>query len=252
MSLGTLGDVTFRDKHPAVPGKSEFGMDTLVRHVEGFVGEDGENLQAFIESLNQGDTYEFGNVPFYLQTWTPDDETPVCTVTLNYKGLTPGGTPETDKQREFVTAKGVVSKSFSELNLGKGIPYTTRAVYRSFYEMPTGGQDDLVVGHQSVYTVSARMEFTYIAPQVTFRYISEGEPVAARHDSVGFDYTLIIDDGAVIVTGDGAILGRDFAQFFGLSPVPVNRVISFSAKNVIGSPFWECQDVLRLELGEVA
>lgn len=249
--LATLGDTTFRDSTIPVPGKSEFGMDTLTRRMVGYVGEDGENLQAFIESLNQGDTHNFGGVLFYLQTWTPDDGTPVATVTLNYKGLKPGGTPEPDIQREFVTAKGFVSKSFSELNLGKGIPYSVRAVWRSFYEAPTGGQDDLVVGNQSVYTVSATMEFTYIAPQVTFRYISEGEPVAARYESVGFDYTLVIDD-ARIVTGDGAVLGRDFAQFFGLSPVPVNRVLSFSAKNVLGSPYWECVDVIRLELGEAA
>ena len=255
--LATLGDTTFRDRHIPVPGKSEFGMDTLVRHVEGFVGEDGENLQAYIESLEQGQTFSFGNVLFYLQTWSTDDGTSLATVTLNYKGLKPGGTPEPDIQTEIAPASGSISADWSTENGGLGRIYRTEPVTILQYgppdPIPGEGEviTDRVIVKRDVYASGATREFTYDAIQTTYRYITEGRPAAPRYFTVDIPRIPVIKKSRITIS-DGSVYGTNApgAALVDLEPSVLNRVVGFTSRHVIGSPYYECEDTVRRELGE--
>lgn len=256
--LASLGDTTFRDATIPAPSKSEFGMDTLTRHVEGFVGEDGENLQAFIESLNQGDTYDFGGVLFYLQTWSPDEGTPICTVTLNYKGLKPGGTPETDIQTEIAPASGSISANWSTENDELGRIYRNEPITLFQFGPPDplpGVGDpvilDRVIIKRDIYATGATMEFTYDAVQTTYRYVTEGRPNAPRYFQVDIPRVPVIKKSRITIS-DGTVYGTNApgAVLVDLTPLVLNRVVGFSSHHVIGSPYYECEDTVRRELGE--
>ena len=82
------GDYAFEDEFEPVPGKSEWGMDTLTRVMAG--GQ--PNLVAFMEGLSQGQSYTFNGNVYYLQTWQPDGGQVYPRVTMNYLGLV-GGIP---------------------------------------------------------------------------------------------------------------------------------------------------------------
>lgn len=236
--LSALGRTTFEDASIPVPGKSEFGMDTLVREVEGYVGENGENLIAYIASLNQGDTYLFGDTVFYLQTWSPGNSTPVASVTLNYKGLKPGGTPEPDIETQIVAATGGTSADFSAFNDGIGVAYRKE---------PFGDPESPTL--INIYTTSATLEFTYNAAQSTYSYITTGKPSGPRFEHIDIEYTPVIKTGRTRVA-NGEVFGFEGPIAVGpaVQPVPRETVIGFTSKHVIGSPFWECQDVVRMEL----
>lgn len=246
--LTALGRTTFEDSFIPVPNKNEFGMDTLSRRVEGYAG----GLVDYIRSLRQGQTYEFDGILFYLQTWNPGNSTPVASVDLHYKGLTPGGTPEVDVQRRFVSAIGRTSQDYSDEGtpLGVGRLYGT-GVFASIGEnIPIEGTiGTSIAWSKKFYALSAFMEFEYIAVEAVFRYIAVGEPVAARHSSVGVNYTLVVNDARIVTSPEGTVFGRDMEGFFDLQPSAKNRVVSFESKNVKGSPYWECQDTVMLELG---
>lgn len=244
MALATLGRAGFEDSTIPVAGKSEWGMDTLMRRMTGYIG----NLEAYLATLSQGLTYNFLGTLFYLQSWQPDDSTPVATVQLNYKGLR-GGTPVPDVQREIVAAKGNISRDYTEENDGKGRPYRKEVLWRFQYVTPSGAEfDDEQIGERDVYAAGATMEFTYKAVETRYRYVRVGEPSGPRYHTVGINYTQTIED-ARITTSDGAVFGYDRALFFNLVPVQIQRDVGFTSHHVIGSPFWECEDSVRLELG---
>lgn len=244
MSLANLGSCTFQDVYAPAKGKSEWGMDTLTRRLSGA----RSLLDAYIATLAQGQVYQ----GYYLQSWQPDEDPVVANITLEYKGLLTGGTPTPTQETEIVSAVGRTTKDYSTegtvglVNLGRLYANTLIA---STGEAPAPGDFGTSVQFiKKRYALSAYMEFTYKSPQTIYRYISVGRPVAARFSSVGFDYTLIIED-ARIVTSDGMIFsGRTQENFFDLTPVAENKVVSFMAKPVIGSPYWECQDIIKLEL----
>lgn len=236
--LSSLGDTTFRDATIPVPGKSEFGMDTLTRKMEGFVGENGANLIGFIQGLNQGDTFLFGTVLFYLQTWQSDDATPIANVTLIYKGLKPGGTPEPDIQTQIVASSGGTSADYSAFNDGIGIPYRKE---------PFG--DPASPTLINIYTTSAVLEFTYDAAQSTYRYITTGKPSGPRYEHIDIEFTPTIKEGRMrVANGETYGFIGDVTLAAAKIPVPQERVIGFVSRHVIGSPFWECEDTVRVEL----
>lgn len=251
--LTALGSTEFRDASVPVPGKSEFGMDTLVRKMTGYVG----GLVDFISSLNQGDTYLFGDIIFYLQSWQPDDSTPIATVTLNYKGLKPGGTPTPDVENERVFTTGGTSQRYADENLGLGRAYRKDLVWTVGDQTPEPGD---VYGisaafYRTRYTTGANLQFTYRAVQSTYRYISVGKPNGPRFEVVDLphdpDGNLIYDpvlEEVRIALSDGTIYGRQDIPFFDLQPVGRERCISHNSKNVIGSPYWEATDVVRFLL----
>lgn len=237
MSQALLGDVTFRDRHVPAVGKSEFGMDTLTRIMEGHASL----LVAFLASLHQGDTYLIGETIFYLQSWEPDNSTPVASVMLNYKGLRDGGTPVPDVQTDIVSAVGRITKSYLDENDGLGITLRNTKVYalvnpeaETFFLRP-------------VYTVSASAEFEYKAVETRYRYIKEGQPSEPENTTVQSSFVPTVEK-IRIQTSDGMTYGRERILSLDMVPVAHEKIVSWSCKNVIGSPYFECEEVVRKEL----
>lgn len=241
--LSSLGRTTFEDATIPVPGKSEFGMDTLTRKMTGYVGTNGANLITFVQGLAQGQVFSFGGIPFYLQTWQPDDSTPVATVMLNYKGLKTGGTPQPIVDPEIVSASGSKSANYSTENGGKGRIYRTQVIYG------TGTQANVILSTQDIYTTGAIIEFTYDAAQATYRYISVGRPNGPIYSTIGFNYTPEMKT-ARVTTSDGTVYGLEVPIAIGPSLVPLPQMVNigFVARPVVGSPFYECSEVVRQEL----
>lgn len=242
--LTGLGRVGFEDVAIAAPGKSEFGMDTLTRRVQG----QSSLLLDYLISLHQGDTYSVGDNIFFLQSWQPDDATPIATVTLNYKGLVEGGTPRPDVQSGVVSAMGRMQRSYLGFNDGLGITLRNTAGWKYGVVNPVSGivQDEIVFT-RPVYTVSATMEFTYHAVETQYRYVTEGRPSAPRYEEVESDYNPVMEE-IRINTSDGATYGRGQLNAFNMTPELHTRVVDWSNKEVIGSPFFEVEETVRLEL----
>lgn len=244
MAIATLGRTGFEDSTIPVPGKSEFGMDTLTRKMVGVVS----GLEAYVASLNQGATYVFNGVVFYLQSWMSDDATPIASVTLSYKGLKTDGTPIPDIQTDIASAVGRITKSYLHANGGLGITLRNRVLWRYGITNPVSGVvEDEIVATRPVYTVSATAEFLYHAVESRYRYIRTGRPSAPEYDAVESSYVPEVEE-ARITTSDGATYAKSDMSSLDLLPEPHTRVVSWSNKNVIGSPYFECEEVVRLEL----
>lgn len=248
MPILTTGNAAFDDISLPVSGKSEFGMDTLTRKTMGARAE----LPTYLASLHQGDVFTFNDVQFFLQSWDPNDATPFASVALYYKGLI-AGVPVPDIITEIVSAAGSVSKSFADENNGKGRYYDKLELGRSATS-PDGYAGDFIEGfgggfiaYRKLYALSAQMEFTYDAVQTVYRYIAASKPGGPANSKVDIKHLARIRR-ARITTSDGALLGKAHASAFNLVPVELEAVISFSCKNVIGSNYYECQDVVRKEL----
>lgn len=236
-TLSALGRTTFEDANIPVPGKSEFGMDTLTRKMTGYVG----GLASFVSSLAQGQTFNFGGALFYLQTWQPDEGTPVSSVMLNYKGVK--GTPLPIIESEIISASGAKSADYTSENSGKGRIYRQNVVYG------TGTQSNVIVATQDIYTTGAQIEFTYDAAQSTYRYINVGKPTGPRYSALDITHTPKIKT-ARVTTADGASYGILAPIALGPSLVPAPRLVvaGFASRPVVGSPYYECQDTVRQEL----
>lgn len=245
MSTALLGSGTFQDLYAPAKGKSEWGMDTLTRKMEGA----RSLLPAFIASLAQGQLFQ----GYYLQTWEPDDSPNVATVTLNYKGLLTGGTPVPDVQTEITPAVGSCSRHYGTENGGLGRVYKKVVMWKYWFEAVGTGSgivSDELVGYRDVYTTGATMEFTYDAVQSVYRYIKVGKPNAPQFSEVDIGYTPVLKKKRII-TADGSLYGNNApAVFSDLVPIVINRLVGFVSKHVIGTPYYECEDVVRAEFSD--
>jgi hypothetical protein len=232
----------FEDAGFPSPGKSEWGMDTLSRKMTGHISL----LPDYVATLFQGITYEFNGATFYLQTWDIDDSEPWANVTLNYKGLI-RGTPPSLIEKDVELAVGTLSKSFATENDGKGRIYGTQPLWKYFFETPSGEEQDTIVSTRQLYTLGANMEFSYRALINRYRYISLGEPSGPSHGLlIGSIDTNV--DNVRITTAEGAVFGRERMNDFGFIISFAPKVSSFKAEQVPGTPYWECEDVVRNEL----
>lgn len=240
MSVAILGRGTFEDLYSPLKGKSEWGMDTLTRRVSGARAL----AEAYIAGLTQGDFRQ----GYYLQTWEPDDNPNVATITLNYKGLLTGGTPVPDIETEIVTTTGTTTNDYSTENDGAGRLYGKQVIAQILDTVP-GGFGTTAEFIKNGYAVGATMQFNYKAIQARIRYINVGEPSGPQYTAIGVHFDPSFDN-ARIVTSDGATFGIDRMTFFELEPQQLPpRIISFNSKHVIGTPWWEAEEILRLELG---
>ncbi len=223
------GNVNYQDISDPAPGKNEWGIDTLVRKMKGA----RSLLSVFLATLQQGQSCP-GYGAFYLQSWDPDDQTPFATVALYYKGLL-RGTPKPIVINDIVPASGSTSADFT---LGGSRP--AGIVY---------GQD---AAGKDLKAIGASMEFTYNAGQTTYRYISVGQPNGARYHALGFSYSPTLKR-ARITTSDGANFGILAPLAIGpaLAPAVVTNLASFRSNPVFGTPYFECEDVLRTEMGAI-
>lgn len=257
MSVAILGSGTFQDLYAPVKGKSEWGLDTLTRRLSGA----RSLLEAFIATLAQGQIYPptaTAESGYYLQTWEPDDDPNVATITLNYKGLVTGGTPLPKAITQIVSAVGQSERDYSTEGIIAGFTEPQGRYYRTdliwSLSAPSSGPSDPGLsfkGERQRYALSARMEFTYRAVQTTYLYVTIGRPFGPRYIFPDIAYPPIMERARIILN-DGTILPRtNWEVFFGLTPTSIDKNISFEASPVTGSPFFECTDVAQRTLGNV-
>jgi hypothetical protein len=221
MDILYRGDSSIDDICLPIKGKNEWGVDTLVRTVRGArpLGP------AYLAALTQGDVYQ----GYYLQTWTADENPIWATITLNYKGLL-YGTPLPLVSNSIVPSSGGKSASYESENSGKG------RVYRK----DNKGAD--------VYTTGAQNEFGYDCPQTVYRYIALGQPSGPAHDALGFSASPRILN-ARTTTADGASYGLSIPfALSSLAPAAIVRSVGFTSNPIVGTPYFECEDVVRAEL----
>ena len=115
----------FDDTTTPVATKAVWGMDTLVRKVQGAQPEE----VAYINGLSQGDITNFNGQQWYLQNWDSDHDPIYPTITLNYLGLNDGipapftsGTTVVQTGTISCTTPSKASRTFSY--------YTRQSTYR--------------------------------------------------------------------------------------------------------------------------
>lgn len=252
MSTGLLGSGTFLDRYAPVKGKSEWGMDTLTRRLSGA----RTLLETFISTLAQGDAYPAGSPnPYYLQTWESDDDPNVATITLNYKGLLAGGTPTPKAVSQIVPAVGQTEADYSTEGIVQGVPlgreYRTDLIAGTGETPGPGEYGTSIQFFRKRYALAARMEFTYRAVQTTYRYVTVGRPFGPSYVFPDIPYPAILERARIILN-DGTVLPRtNWELFFGLTPAVIYKNISFICEPIIGSPWFECEDVAQQTLGSV-
>lgn len=247
MSLVLLGDCEFEDLYTSAPVKNEWGIDNIIRKMNGARAL----LRDFLATLEQGQ--EHPDYPgYFLQTWAPDDNPNVCVVALAYKGLPNGATPPVDIQTEFTPATGSVSKSYVLENGGLGRAYRKQGIYKiELGQYASPGEAAEVAVTKDVYATGANMEFNFNAIQTVYRYVRLGEPSQPRYFTVR-DPRIPVPTKIRYTTSDGQSYGGNAPNSItaDLIPTVLTRVVGFTKKNIIGTPYWECQDVVRRELGE--
>jgi hypothetical protein len=231
------GNAAFDDICRPLKGKNEWGVDTLVRKVKG----DRALAPAYIAGLAQGNTFSLGTT-YYLQAWDADEDAVWATITLNYKGLA-GGIPDAIVSNDIVRLSGTTSADYSLENGGRGRVYRKEVTYKPF------PQQNVIDAEKDIYATGATMDFTYETGETIYRYITNGQPDAATHGTLAFAPTPRIIR-ARAVTSDGTSYGFSMPIAIGpsLQPAEVNRVVGFSTHPIIGTPYFECQDIVRTEM----
>jgi hypothetical protein len=222
MAITYFGANTFRDSITPVPGKTPWGIDTLIRKIDGPVS----GLEDYIASLQQGFTYLFNGQTYYLQTWETNDDKAWPLVTLNYKGLF-AGIPTPFAVNDIVQESGSISADYSTQNDGQGL----------LYGVDSDGNN--------LYCLGATHEWAARVPQTIWHYITFLQPNGPSYGSLGFAGSIVVTRNRII-TSDGTVFG-------GLAPVPLavslalyasNQIISFRSSPIFGTPYFECEDVV--------
>lgn len=232
------GNAAFDDTCRPLKGKNEWGVDTLVRRVKG----DRALAPAYIAALAQGNTFVLAGSTYYLQTWDADEDAVWATITLNYKGLL-GEIPDPIVSNDIVRLSGTTSADYSTENGGRGRVYRKEVTYKPY------PQQNVIDAEKDIYATGASMDFTYETGETIYRYISNGQPDEAANDTLGFTPVARIIR-ARATTSDGTSYGLSMPIEIGpsLLPAEVTNVVGFSTQPIIGTPYFECQDIVRVEL----
>lgn len=220
MSLIYIGDASYKDIAVPVPGKNDWGVDTMTRIVLGA----RNGLVAFINTLAQGQAAPAPWAAFKLQTWSPDDSDPIWgKVTLGYKGIL-GAHPPDQKYNEVIESSGSSSAQFDP-------PY------------PWGGDED---------AVAAVMDFTYYAGQTTWRSLRTIDN-GPQYGYLGFTYGYVLKRVRYTVTGDGGsqtTFGNSAPVGIVSACTPAFQIntVGYRASPIFGTPYFECEDIVRGEL----
>lgn len=209
------GDGSFQDKYEPVPGKSEWGMDTLKRGMQG----SQPNLKLFVAGLSQGQVFVFNFNTYYLQTWECDDEQVFPTVTILYKGLV-AGIPA-----PFVTGRTVEQSSSATTNT---------AISTTYFDFTSQSS----VTKNLVGTRNTR----YLTREATWKYITVGRPSSPTYNTLDVAYTPEVIES--IITTDGGVSWNSNAPSglaTALAP-SINVVSTTNTSPVVGSPYFENED----------
>lgn len=212
------GHLEFRDIVIPVPNKDEWGVDTLERRVQG----PGHLYANFEKNLKQGQIYQFSGDSYYLQTWRQIDSKVFPGFMLSYKGFRNGVIPDP-------------------------LPTTSRSELCSSV---TAG--DLSVTFAGKKIVGATQEIKYIAPTTIWRYLTKTEPTVAVFNTVRGSQGLSVLDSRITITyndGTTSILAGNAPAgvVSALSVSPVTFVIGPAFNPIVGTPYFEAQEVVQIK-----
>lgn len=217
-----IGDASYQEIAKPAIGKTDWGLDTLTRNVAGRRDE----LQTFVGSLVQGAAAPAPYAIFKLQTWDVDESDPIWgRVQLNYKGVQGGTLPPDKPYNEIIETSGTSSHHWDP-------PYDY------------GGE---------FFAVSAVLDFTYYAGQTTWRYVRTSDPGASIHTALATTFlysvkrsriTVSNEDGSTTVFGSSAPVGIVSA----VTPALVVGAVGYRSSPILGTGFFELEDVVRAEL----
>ncbi len=212
-----VGDGTFQDLYQPVSGKSEWGMDTLTRTMTG----SQPNLQAYVQSLAQGQTFVFNFNTYYLQSWECDNDQVFPKVTLLYKGLF-GGIPN-----PFVSGRTI--EGCSSLT-------TSSPVSISYFDFKSQGS----VTKDVMGTRTSR----YIARESSYKYITTSRPSAPTYTTLDVAFSIqyiqseiTTDAGVTFATNAPAALATALAA--SAYTLTITQTVP-----VFGTAFFENEDVV--------
>lgn len=209
------GDGTFQDKYEPVPGKSEWGMDTLTRGMQGAQ----PNLKLFVAGLAQGQTFAFNFNTYYLQTWECDNNQVFPTVTMVYKGLFDG------IPAPFTTGRTCEQTSSQT---------TSSAISITYFDFTTQGS----VTKDVMGTRNTR----YITREANWKYITIGRPSSPTYTTLDVSFTpqaiqseITTDAGVTFASNAPSALATALAPAIG-------NITTTECTPVVGSPYFECTD----------
>lgn len=197
----------FISQFDPVPGKSEWGMDTLMRTMRGTQ----PNLPAFMNSLAQGQVFTYFGHSFFLQTWECDNNPVFPAVRLMYKGLINGVAGTAPK-----ASGGEIEQSIT-----------------------------LSAGNVPGYT-SATRDIRYLTRQSTTLYITTSRPTAGTY-GLDASFSPVILYSVIRATdtaGNNYVFnGTDAPAALVSALTPAPSVVSLpDCQPVVGSPYFECTD----------
>lgn len=222
-----IGALEFRDVVYPIPGKDDWGADTLERTVQG----PASRMGTFLKSLKQGSSFKDvnGNI-YFLQSWQPIDHKCFPGAHLIYKGLINDALPDP-------------------------IPFTTNPekvsiLSASGLHITVGGDEE---GNQRIIIGGTR-ELKYVSTTTTWRYISRGEPKGRKFLNVqgNVRQPTIIPRGSVIYAefedgGSQRFAGSAPAALAtALFPIHYVDVTGPNFFPIIGTPYYECEEVCEL------
>lgn len=219
------GKLEFRDMFQPSPSKDEWGVDTLERVVRG----PASRYEAFYRALRQGQVCN-ADIPganyFFLQTWQPINHPIFPGVAMTYKGLIDNVVP----------------------------PDTSYTVRNEL--MSTISADGLSITAGDKTIVSGSNEIKYISPTTIWRYISRGEPTVQKYgapgsvrgalgiENLGNRIVGNTDEGDTIPYTQGTAPAALATALFG---TPYVFVIGPSFTPIIGTPFFECEEICQMK-----
>lgn len=241
------------DLHVPVAGKNEWGVDTLRRHVSGTPMQ----VEAFEKLLAVGQKFQHRGHEFYLQTWEPDENAVFPVLSLFYKGLM-RGIPEplvsTNVVELTATRQAVITDGANTYTYVRYLEYTgsemryryiaeqrpTKASYTIITNsttpplsiakpyissglgvrgttatagVGTGGRSALGIGQAGNRSAIENTEWTILKDTLTLNGVTLPDPTYTRNSPLLFKKRTI----AVLV----------------------------GTENIFGSPYWECEDMVR-------
>lgn len=215
--IGQADDL--QETNLSTPSKDEWGMDTLTQQIRG-------SIPAFLGVTPvQGNTYTYGAATFYLQTWQPIDHPVFPGYSLIYKGLIGGDLPDP-----------LISSQRVEM-------------------LSTVTADGLSISYGGGTIISGAKEVKYETDQTVYRYITSSEPSAPTY-TASIGPGIIIKDSRITASWEDADGNISTITFTGNAPAglvtaltatPSDVVSGPNWETVVGSPYYECVDVVRLE-----
>lgn len=221
------GFCEFRDIIIPIPGKDDWGADTLERTVQG----PASRLPQFLKTLKQGSSFkDVNNNPFFLQSWKAIEHKCFPGFQLLYKGLINDALPDpipstvNDEKVSVVTAGGL------HITIGDEDEGTERII------------------------VGGTRELKYVSTTTTWRYISRGEPKGRKFLTVqgNVRQPMILPRGSVIFAefedgGSQRFAGSAPAALAtALFPIPYIEVTGPNFIPILGTPYNECEEVCAL------